>query len=179
MTGVTQLWFNGYDESAVQQFSSVMEGVYLFLGHVPFEVGELDHGQYPGMDRFLATLHRYTPGTLPSEAALVGWMSADLFTTGLRAVGRDVTRSRLVAALNRLSSFTADGILAPVDWKIGHKPVLAPIDCTAFVVVHGGHFVPVYGTPPSVFSCYPVPRPRARPSPWWSRCPPGSPRSRP
>jgi len=163
MTGTTQLWFDGYDESAVHQFASAMEGVYLFLGHVPFEVTELDRGQYPGMDRFLAVLRRYAPGTLPSEAALAGWVSADLFATGLRAIGRDVTRSRLVAAINRLSSYTADGILAPVDWRIGHKPVLAPIDCTAFVVVHGGRFVPVYGTPPSVFSCYPVPAPQDPP----------------
>ena len=137
MRGVTQLWFDGYDESAVQQFASAMEGTYFLLQHVPFEVSDLDPGRYPGMDQFQATLRRYAPGTLPSEAALAGWTSADLFVTGLRAIGRDVSRSRLVAAINRLTSFTADDILAPVDWRTGHQAVTGPTNCTAFVVVHG------------------------------------------
>jgi len=165
MTGVTQLWFNGYDETAVQQFAADMEGVYFLLQHVPFEVTKLDPGVYPGMDEFQAMLRRYAPGTLPSEAALAGWASADLFVSGLRAIGRDVTRNRLVTAINRLTAFTADGVLAPVDWKIGHKAIDGPTKCTAFVVVHGGRFVPVYGTSPSVFSCYPVPPPAGPPVP--------------
>jgi len=155
MTGVTQQWDDGYDESALAEYRSYMQGVYFFEPNVPFEVTELDPGTYPGMDLFQRELRRYAPGTLPSEAALAGWTGADLFVTGLRLVGRDLTRSRLVAALNRLSSFTADGILVPVDWQVAHRSS-GPLDCSAFIRVSGSHFVPVYGTKPSVFTCFPA-----------------------
>ena len=163
VTGVTQYWFDGYDESAVRQFASSMEGVYFLLQHAPFEVTELDPGTYPGMDRYEALLQKYAPGNPPSEASLAGWQSADLFVTGLRALGRDVTRSRLVHSLNTLTSYTADGLEPPIDWTIAHKPINGPLNCTAFVVVHDGRFVPAYGEAPSVFSCFPQPAPATGP----------------
>ncbi len=159
MQGVTNFWFDGYDEQAVQEHAAAMQGAYFLLTHVPFEVTQLYPGVYPGMDQFQAMLKRYAPGTAVSEAAFAGWTSADLFVTGLRAIGRDVTRTRLVETINRISHFTANGAISPVDWRTAHKPVNAPINCTAFVQVQNGHFVPVYGSPASVFSCFPVPPP--------------------
>ncbi|HMK62859.1 MAG TPA: ABC transporter substrate-binding protein [Acidimicrobiales bacterium] len=158
VSGVTQLWQDGYDESAIHEYTSAMQGVYFNNPHAPFEVTQLDPGVYPGVDQFQAMLKRYAPGTLPSEAALAGWTSADLFVTGMRAVGRDLTRSRLVAAINRISSFTADGTIAPIDWRLAHTSSPPP-DCTAYVQAVGTKFVPVYGTPKSVFSCFQTPYP--------------------
>ncbi|HUO49879.1 MAG TPA: ABC transporter substrate-binding protein [Acidimicrobiales bacterium] len=163
VTGVTQYWFDGYDESAVSQFAKSMQGVYFLLQHAPFEVSQLDPGAYPGMDRFEAMLQKYAPGNLPSEASLAGWQSADLFVTGLLALGHDVTRSRLVRYLNTLTAYTADGIEPPIDWTIAHKPVNGPLNCTAFVQVDAGRFVPAYGVAPSVFSCFPQPAPASGP----------------
>ncbi len=160
---VLQYWFDGYDPSSLRQFARSMQNTYFLLSQAPFEVTQLDPGRYPGMDRFEAALRRYVPGTAPSQAALAGWMSADLFVTGLRAVGPDVTRSRLVAAINDLTAYTADGIEPPIDWRIAHRPANGPTNCTAFVRVVGDRFVPVYGTPPSVFSCFPVPDPAGPP----------------
>jgi len=158
VSGVTQLWQDGYDESAIHEYTSAMQGVYFNNPHAPFEVTQLDPGVYPGVDQFQAMLKRYAPGTLPSEAALAGWTSADLFVSGMRAVGRDLTRSRLVAAINRISSFTSDGILAPIDWRFAHTSSPPP-DCTAYIQAVGTKFVPVYGTPSSVFSCFQTPYP--------------------
>jgi len=163
MTGVLQYWFDGYDPTTLSQFGRYMQDTYFLLSQVPFEATQLDPGRYPGMDRFQAALRRYEPGNEPSQAALAGWTSADLFVTGLRAIGRDVTRTRLVAAINRLTAYTADGIDPPIDWRIAHRPVNGPTNCTAFVRVEGDRFVPVYGTPPSVFSCFPVPDPAGPP----------------
>lgn len=163
VTGVTQYWFNGYDQSALTQFAPYMEGVYFLLQHVPFEVAQLDPGQYPGMDQFEAMLKKYVPGSSPSEAALAGWVSADLFVTGLRSLGRDVSRTRLVHALNQITDFTADGIEPPQNWTFAHKPIDGSINCSAFAVVQDGRFVPVYGVAPSVFSCFPVPDPTGPP----------------
>jgi branched-chain amino acid transport system substrate-binding protein len=162
LSGVTQLWSDGYDETALSQYESAMQGVYFAEPNAPFEVTSLYPGRYPGMDAFEAALTRYEPGTPPSEPALAGWTGAALFVQGLRAVGRDLTRSALVAALNRITSFTADGILAPVDWRTAHTST-GPINCNAWVRVEGSRFVPVYGTPPSVFVCMPTPPPAGPP----------------
>ena len=163
ISGAVQYWFDGYDPTVLRQFGSVMQGTYFLLSHVPFEVSQRTPGRYPGMDEFLATLKRYAPGVAPSEAALAGWTSADLFVTGLRAIGTQVTRSRLVAAINRISAYTADGIEPPVDWRIAHRPSNGPTNCSAFVQVQGERFVPVYGTPPSVFTCFPLRPPASGP----------------
>jgi branched-chain amino acid transport system substrate-binding protein len=175
VTGVLPYWFDGYSESVLTQFAPEMQGVYFLLQHVPFEVTQLDPGKYPGMDQFEAMLEKYVPGSRPSEAALAGWTSANLFVTGLRSLGRDVTRTRLVHALNQITDFTADGILPPVDWTIGHQPIDGPVKCSAFVVVRGNEFVPVYGTTPSVLSCFPVPEPSGPPVALLSSLPAGVP----
>ena len=90
MGSVDQYWLNGYDEGAIASFSSLMEGVYFLIGHVPFESGRLSPGRYPGMDLYLKELAKYYPHDLPGEASLAGWVDADMFVTGLRLVGRDV-----------------------------------------------------------------------------------------
>ena len=37
MGSVAQYWLSGYDESAIKSYSSLMQGVYFLIGHVPFE----------------------------------------------------------------------------------------------------------------------------------------------
>ncbi len=158
MKNVTQLWNDGYSEQSLGQYTTAMQGVYFTEPNVPFEVTRLHPKVYPGMDQFLKMLKKYAPGTLPSEPALAGWTSAALFVAGMKAVGRNLTRSRLVAAINRMGSWTADGILAPVDWRIAHTGS-GPLNCTAYIQVRGKKFVPVYGTRRSVFSCFKTPAP--------------------
>ena len=175
MTGVTQYWFDGYDKSALRSESAKMQGVYFMLQHAPFEVAQLYPSQYPSMVRFEQSLARYAPGNAPSEAALAGWTSADLFVSGLRAIGRDVTRTRLVAAINKMTLFTAHGLVSPIDWRTDHTGVSTIYNCSVFVQVRAHEFVPVYGTPPSVFSCFPVPNPTHGPIEKVVPLPPGVP----
>ena len=158
MTGVTQLWETGYNEHTIRLYTKAMQGVYFTEPSVPFEVTRLHPGVYPGMDLFLKTLKRTFPRTMPSETALAGWTSAALFVQGLRMVGRHLTRSRLVHAINTIKSFSAGTILAPVDWRTAHTSS-GPLNCSAFVQARGTRFVPVYGTPKSVFSCFKTPAP--------------------
>ncbi|HEX7444480.1 MAG TPA: ABC transporter substrate-binding protein [Acidimicrobiales bacterium] len=153
MGSATQYWLDGYDTKILHNNQSAFEGVYFLLQQTPFEVTALHHGVYPGIDAFNAALARYAPGTPASGTALAGWVSADLFTQGLRAIGNDVTRTALVRSINRLTAYTADGAYAPVDWKIAHTAV-NDLDCSAFVRAHDDHFVPVFTTPASVYSCY-------------------------
>jgi len=158
MGSVAQYWLNGYDESAIKSYAALMQGVYFLIGHVPFESPGLDPGKYPGMDLYLAEMAKYFPRELPGEASLAGWVDADMFVTGLRLAGHDVTRSRVVDALNSLTGFTADGIVAPIDWLQEHRS-LGPVDCNVYVRALGGHFVPLFGSAKTVFTCFAVPQP--------------------
>jgi hypothetical protein len=81
-----------------------------------------------------------------------------MFVTGMRLVGRDLTRTRLVKALNALTGFTADGIVAPIDWHYEHKSV-GPVDCNVYVRAEAGHFEPLFGSARTVFTCFEVPQP--------------------
>jgi ABC-type branched-subunit amino acid transport system substrate-binding protein len=167
-TGVSQLWFDGYDEGDLAQYSPSMQGVTFEVSHVPFGVSTTEPGAYPGMDQFIAALAKYAPGTPPSEAALSGWESADLFVTGLRAAGRNVSRTALVSAINKMTDYTANGILPPVDWETSHGPgtgsSAAPTPtCIAYVQVQGNRFVTIDGTSTSVFTCFPGKNPAKPP----------------
>ncbi len=183
MRGVTQLWFDGYDQADVRAFAAQMQGVYLFLLHVPFEAAKGNAAVYPGLYDFRQMMARYEPGHHLSEAALAGWVNAALFVDGLRLAGRDLTRSRLVKAINtEVHHFSAHGIVAsPVNWSIAHTAVAGPYNCGAFVQVEAGRFVPVYTTPAtpsspaSVLSCFPKFPPASGPLFPLSRLPQGVP----
>jgi branched-chain amino acid transport system substrate-binding protein len=153
MGATVQYWLDGYDQATLDQNAAAMDGAYFLLQQTPFEVSRTAPGVYRGTDAFLAALRRYAPGTLPSTPALAGWVSADLFVQGLRAAGHEPTRSAVVAAINRLTAYTADGAMPPVDWRVAHTGV-SPIDCTTFVRAVGRRFVPVWGGPRSVYVCF-------------------------
>ncbi len=69
MGQVAQYWLNGYDESAIASYASLMDGVYFLIGHVPFESAKLSPGKYPGMELYLKELARYFPKSCPGEAS--------------------------------------------------------------------------------------------------------------
>ena len=113
------------------------------------------------MALYLTKLAKYFPGELPGEASLAGWISADMFVTGMRLVGRDLTRTRLIDALNSLTDYTADGIVSPIDWRLEHKRN-GLVDCNVYVRALAGHFVPLFGSPPrTVFTCFETPQPQS------------------
>ena len=153
MSSVVQYWFDGYNAQTLHDNQVAMDGVYFLAQLTPFEVSATQPRVYPGTDAFNRAMKRYAPNTPVSGAALAGWVSADLFTKGLRAVGSDVTRTRVVDAINRLTSYNADGAMPPVNWKIAHTKVDGT-SCTAFVQARRGRFVPVFGTTDSVYLCF-------------------------
>ncbi len=174
MGQVAQYWLNGYDESAIKSYASLMQGVYFLIGHVPFESAKLTPGKYPGIDRYLTELAKYFPGDRPGEASLAGWIDADMFVTGLHMIGRDVSRARLVEALNSLTGFNAGGIIAPIDWHYEHRSI-GPVDCNVYVRGLAGRFVPLFGSARTVFTCFKVPQPAGAGSVTVVAPPPGVP----
>ncbi len=157
LAGVHQLWFSGYNPVYLKKYPSQLNGVYFFVPQVPFEAPALYPGHYKAMTQFLHWMSRLSPPARPTQAALAGWVNADQFVTGLRAIGRDVTRERLIAAVNKMTNFTA-GIMPGVDWQVAHHGD-GSTDCNVFVEARAGRFVPVFASPPHVFTCFPQPYP--------------------
>lgn len=149
-----QVWFNGYDRSTLAQYGSIMNGVYFGLQHVPFEAALAYPGVYPGLDTYIKNMEKYQPKFTYDEVALDGWIAADQFVTGLRAVGKDLTQKKLVAAINKEKAYNGDGLTTPVDWTKSHTGSPPPY-CQAAVVVENGAFVPAFVQPNNqVFTCF-------------------------
>lgn len=142
LSHVAQYWLNGYERSTLASYRAQYEGAYLSPGHVPF--GETSAS--PGLRAYLAQMQRYFPHAAVGGASLAGWISAAMFVKGLRLAGRDLTRARLVAAVNSLTSFSAGGIEPPVNWHEDHTGP-GTYNCSAWVQVRHGAFVPVFGRP--------------------------------
>ena len=164
-----QVWFNGYDRATVQQYGSIMNGVYFGLQHVPFEAAL--GGLYPGLDNYIREMQKYQPSFTYDEVALGGWISANTFVTGLKAVGRNLTQAKLVAAINKMTTDTGGGLTTPTNWTKAHTSSPPPY-CQANVVVQNGAFVPAFvQSNGQVFTCFdlgsttPVPPPAGTPGP--------------
>jgi branched-chain amino acid transport system substrate-binding protein len=151
---VHQLWFNGYDQSLLNQYQSLMQGVYINVnGNVPFQVTTTYPGVYPGMQAYLAAMQKYQPSFANSDQALQGWESAALLAQGIKNAGANVTQANVIAQINLLTNFTAGGLTATTDWTKVHTTQTFPA-CSAAVVVRGSKFVPVASTGHQVFTCF-------------------------
>src|SRR5579863_6360774 len=149
-----QVWFNGYDRGTLAQYASIMNGVYFGLEHVPFESALAQPGLYPGLDTYIKEMQRYQPKYTYDEVAMDGWMAADQFVTGLKAVGRNLTQKKVVAAINKETAYNGAGLTTPVNWTTAHTTAMPPY-CQADVQVVNGHFVPAFVQPNGqVFTCF-------------------------
>jgi ABC-type branched-subunit amino acid transport system substrate-binding protein len=149
---ILQYWPNGYDQDTLTHYADLMEGVYFGSQFTPFEAASAS----PGIQQFLDQMHRRFPNDSISEVELAGWINANLFVDGLKAVGRDLTRPKLISAINAMTAFTANGIWpakAPINWAYEHTGLAPQPDCTAYLQVRQGKFVPVFGTPTDPFIC--------------------------
>jgi len=147
LTHVRQFWPTGYDAQALAQFPDLYEGVYFRSGFVPFESASIS----PGMTQFLDEMKKRKPNTKISEVVLAGWINADLFVNALKAAGKDVTRQKVIDAINGMTNYTANQIEGPVNWTIQHTQP-GPTDCDAYLQVQNAKFVQIFTKP---FVCYP------------------------
>ena len=87
---------------------------------IPTYYYPLDSDQ-PGIKKFLEAMKKYYPKSTPSSQGLMGWSAGDLFVYAAQKVGRDLTREKLIAALEATRDHD-QGIGAPVTYtKIGES----------------------------------------------------------
>jgi branched-chain amino acid transport system substrate-binding protein len=141
---------NGYDQSLIDEFGEVLEGSYVNSFTVPFEAEEPP----PAMEEYQQAME--DSGTDVNENSLAGWINADLFVTGLRAVadaGDELTRQSLIDAINALEDYDAGGLLAGMDWATAHDQQ-SERPCLSFLKIENSTFVPTLNEPGKPFVCF-------------------------
>jgi ABC-type branched-subunit amino acid transport system substrate-binding protein len=147
----TQLWLNGNDVPTLQANKTLMQGIYFATYHVPFTAPTR---LYPGLTLYLRQMRKYEPKYVYNELAIQGWESAALFVQGVKAAGANLTWANVVKQTNKLTSFTAGDLTAPVNWAVGGHNGHAPPYCVAYVVAKGTQYVPVLNKGQNVFNCF-------------------------
>lgn len=138
---------NGYDYDFLEENGDLFEGSYVLTQFVPFEAEEKPEGL-----RLYEQWIEDTGGTL-GELSLSGWISADMFVTGLRAAGPEFSQQAVIDGLNQLTDYDALGIIPGLDWTVEHSND-ADQQCSSLLLIEGGEFVPQFGEPGAPFICF-------------------------
>ncbi len=152
----TQSLPNGYDADFVSKNAAALDGALVGAQFDAFE------HQPPIAEQQKIKEWTSKTGVQLKELTTVGWILADELVTGLKLAGPNFTQQKVIDALNTLTAYTANGMVAPINWTKGHvdpqkdPSVLAPDDllCGNFVKVVGGKFQAVFDQPGKPFVCF-------------------------
>jgi branched-chain amino acid transport system substrate-binding protein len=145
---------NGYDANFVSDNAARLEGDIVMLQFVALEV----RPRTPEIQN----LYKYTGeiGVPVSELTVYGWVLASELYAGLAGAGPNFSQAAVVNALNRITAFSDNGFIPPVDWTKGHvdpekdPEALGEHDCGNAVIVRNGKFVPYASTPDKPWTCF-------------------------
>ena len=171
---IKQYWLNGSDQDVLNQYQSVMQGIYFGLQHVPFTAPTK---YYPGMATYLSAMKKYEPSYTYDELAIQGWSSAALFAEGVKLAGSDLTQANVIKETNLLTSDNVGGLFDVANWTTSHTTENSPF-CEAYIQVQGKKYVSVFGKGHQVYVCLKVNK--ANPTPKSTTpvpAPPGTPGS--
>ena len=138
-----------YSNNLVSLGGSAVNNMYIAQQYALY-LGQ-DSGSVPAVKVFLKWVKEANPKANFEIETLYGWASAQLFTQGLRAAGANPTRASLVAALGRITSFNADGLIPNENPSAN-----IPADCWLLAQIRSGKIVRATPpTPTSGFQCSP------------------------
>jgi ABC-type branched-subunit amino acid transport system substrate-binding protein len=148
---------NTYDQAFVKNAGDLFEGDYVFVSFRPFEA---DAG-----GSALGTYKKWMEktGAEITEVSMNGWINADEAYQGLKAAGPQFDRAKVIEATNtKLTHYTADGLIPPLDFSRQHEPATEADpathgndpDCTVLLKIHDGA-MSVVGDKAKPWSCWP------------------------
>jgi ABC-type branched-subunit amino acid transport system substrate-binding protein len=145
---------NSYDQDFVAQAGGVFDGDYIQSTFRPFEAT----GGGTSLDTFKQWMQKDNKQL--TELAADGWINADLAYQGIKAAGPGFDREKVIQATNKMTDYTAGGLIQPIDWSRQHvapteedPKTHGPVDdCAEIVKVVDGKFV-VVGDKSKPFIC--------------------------
>jgi len=138
---------DAYNQKFISDNAPFFQGSYALTFFAPFEL----KAKPKGLKDFQKWMKKN--GFAQNENSMAGWINADQLVTGLREAGPDFTRQKVVDAINAERNYTANGLLAPIDWSVSHTAD-QPQGCNALSKVVNGKFVPSFGSPGKPFACF-------------------------
>ena len=120
--------------------AGAVDGMYLEQDYSLFLGG--DQKNIPAVGNFLHWVQVAKPGWKPDLFTLLGWLSAQLFSEGLKNAGKDPSRGSLLQALGKITTFSGTYLEAPVD-----PAARTDSNCYLMARIENGQFVR-QGDPP-------------------------------
>ena len=152
ITDQVKVWDCGgcYDKQFLQSGGADVEHEYVDTLFLPFYDSKEQRA-----NPMLANFVHYTGEDNVDFASAYAWSAAVAFRDAVNAEVRahgvnGLTRANLLAALNHIHTFDADGMLAPIDLA-GRRST----DCHVLTQVRNGKFVRVQPSSPGTFDCNP------------------------
>ena len=105
-----------------------------------------DRATVPAVNTFLTQMSKTLPNATPNLFAVEAWSAGQLLIKAMQGAGSNITPSSVLQSLKNVTSFNADGLIAPADpgQKQGTK-------CVVMANVQNGKWVRV--EPSSGFDC--------------------------
>ena len=100
-----------YGRVFLKQAGSAAEPTVLGLG---YEIVE-DAGSVPPVNDFITWYQRTNPGADVDFFAIFGWVAAKMYVDVLRTIDGPPTRDKVLAKFQALTSYDADGMIAPIN----------------------------------------------------------------
>jgi len=122
-----------YSNAFLAQAGEAAEGARIDVSHALYLGGDLD---VPEVALFREWMERVDPDQDVDLFALYAWASGRLLEQALREAGPAVTRDGVLAALSTITSFDANGLVAPAN-PAGKQAT----SCFVVVRIEGGEFV--------------------------------------
>ena len=145
---------NGYDRNFVKANAAYYEGSYVIPQFTALEWKP----QLPEIklfEKWVAAEHKPL-----YEITVIGWIAAYQFVLGLKLAGPNFSQAKVIAGLNTQTDVTVGGLIPKIDWAtnghtdpVKHPESRNPIECSNFLRIHDGTFVPVFATAAKPYVC--------------------------
>jgi ABC-type branched-subunit amino acid transport system substrate-binding protein len=145
---------NGYDRAFIKANAAYYEGSYVIPQFTALEW----QPQLPEIklfEKWMAAEHKTI-----YEISVIGWIAAYQFVLGLKLAGPDFSQAKVIAGLNTQTDVTVGGLIPKIDWAtnghtdpVKHPESRNPIECSNFLKIENGTFVPVFATAAKPYVC--------------------------
>jgi ABC-type branched-subunit amino acid transport system substrate-binding protein len=145
---------NGYDHAFIKANAAYYEGSYVIPQFTALEWKP----QLPEVklfEKWFGAEHK----TL-YEISVIGWIAAYQFVLGLKQAGPDFSQAKVISGLNSQTDVTVGGMVPKIDWAtnghvdpVKHPESRNPIECSNFLRIEHGTFVPVFATAAKPYVC--------------------------
>jgi ABC-type branched-subunit amino acid transport system substrate-binding protein len=144
---------NAYEQDYAAANGQYFEGSYVYPQFVPLEFSPL-----PPLEQKFVDQMRQSNKHI-GELAVIGWIDADEFLTGLKLAGPDFSQQKVIDGLNSQTAYSAGGMIQPINWTKQHADPaknpdsVDPTACATYVQIKSGKFVPAMTQPGKPWFC--------------------------